>query len=139
MKKNSLFFLLPLLILLVACSSTPQSEAEKTAVNFSKAMYSLKLDEAKKYCAPDASRILSFVASNIKKEDLKLLKEAGEADISVIDSSIDPGDSTATVNLKISNYIQLNLMTGKATIEKEKEEKVDLIKVKDKWLVDLHK
>ncbi|WP_321517227.1 DUF4878 domain-containing protein [uncultured Bacteroides sp.] len=139
MKKTHRFFLLLLIPLFVACSHTPQKEAEKVAVNFSKAMYNLNFDDAKKYCTPDASKILSFIASNIKEEDLKLLKKSGDVDVSVVESTLNSGDSTATVNLKISNYIQINIMSGKSTIEKEKEERVDLVKVKDKWLVDLHK
>jgi hypothetical protein len=139
MKKTNKLFLLLLATLMVACSQTPQNQAEKAAVNFSKAMYSLKFDEAKKYCTPDAYKILSFVASNVKQEDLDLLKKSGDVDVSVIESTMDQGDSTATVNLKISNYIQLNMMSGKSIIEKEKDEKVYLVKVKDKWLVDLLK
>jgi hypothetical protein len=139
MKNLNHLFLLLFILFFVACSQTPQRQAEKAAVSFSKAMYSLNLDEAKKYCTPDASKILSFIASNVKEEDLNILKDAKDLEVSVIESTMDPGDSTATVNLKISNYIQLNMMSGKSSIEKEKEEKVDLVKVNNKWLVDLHK
>lgn len=139
MKINTRFFLLLFSFLVVACSQSPLEQAEQTAVDFSEAMYSLKLDKAKEYCTPKASKIIDFIASNVKEEDFTKLKEAGDLDISILESNIDPGDSTATVKLKISNFIQLNLLTGKSTIEKEKEEEVDMVKVNDKWLVDLHK
>lgn len=139
MKNVNRFFLFFIVFLIVACSHTPLGQAEKTAVDFSKAIYTLKLDEAKKYCTPNGAKLIEFIASNLKEEDIDVLKDAGDVKISVIGSTVDPGDSTATVNLKISNYLQINLMGGKSTIEKEKEEKVDLVKVGDKWLVDLHK
>ena len=139
MKNVNQLFLLLFIIVVASCSQTPQKQAEKAAVNFSKAMYSLDFDEAKKYCTPDAFKILSFIASNVKEEDIKMMKDAGDVEVTVIESLVNPGDSTATVNLKISNYIQLNMMSGKSFIEKEKEEKVDLVKVDDKWLVDLYK
>ncbi len=139
MKNVNQLFLLLFIPVIVSCSQTPQKQAEKAAVNFSKAMYGLDFDEAKKYCTPDAFKILSFIASNVKEEDIKMMKDAGDVEVTVIESLVNPGDSTATVNLKISNYIQLNMMSGKSFIEKEKEEKVDLVKVNDKWLVDLYK
>ena len=79
-----------------------------------------------------------FLASNTNDEDLNTLKKAGDVKVSVIESTVYTGDSTATVNLKISNYVELNMMGSKPTIEKEKVEKVDLVKINDKWLVDLH-
>ena len=139
MKNVNQLFLLLFIPVIVSCSQTPQKQAEKAAVNFSKAMYRLDFDEAKKHCTPDAFKILSFIASNVKEEVIKMMKDAGDVEVTVIESLVNPGDSTATVNLKISNYIQLNMMSGKSFIEKEKEEKVDLVKVNDKWLVDLYK
>nr|WP_321378179.1 hypothetical protein [uncultured Bacteroides sp.] len=138
MKKVKQFILLILISFVSACSQTPQDKAEDAAVRFSKAMYSLNFDEAKEFCTPDAEKILVFIASNTNDEDLNTLKNAGDVKVSVIESTVYPGDSTATVNLKISNYLQLNMMGGKPTIEKEKEEKVDLVRINDKWLVDLH-
>jgi hypothetical protein len=101
-------------------------------------MYGLNFDEAKEFCTPDAEKILVFIASNTNDEDLNTLKKAGDVKVSVIESTVYPGDSTATVKLKISNYVQLNMMGGKPAIEKEKQEKVDLVRINDKWLVDLH-
>lgn len=141
MKKVNQLILLFIIFFTAACSETPQDQAEEVALNFSKAMYTLNFDEAKSFCTPDAENILIFIASNVNDEDLNTVKKAGDVDVSVsvIESTVYPGDTTATVNLKISNYVQLNMMGGKSSIEKEKEEKVDLVKVGDKWLVDLHK
>ncbi len=139
MKKVNDISLLLLVCFLMACNSIPQQKAEDTAVDFSKAMYNLQFEDAKTMCTPNTSAILSFIASNLKEENIEMLKKAGEAKISVIESTLNPGDSTATVTLKVSNYLQLNMMSGKSTIEKEKEETIDLVKVNDKWLVDMHK
>lgn len=139
MKMPNKILLLFFVLIMISCNHTPQNKAAQTALNFYKAMYSLKLNEAKQYCTPEATKLVDFIASNIKETDFIKLKEAGDPEISVVESNINPGDSTATVKLKVSNYIQLNLLTGKSTIEKEKEDEVDLVKINDKWLVDLHK
>lgn len=126
-KLKIIFALLPLLAF-VACSGggTPEVVAEK----FLKAIYTADFEGAKQYCTDETKQTIDFIAAfaSEKKEEMK------KADVKIEQKSVvvaEDGNS-AEVELIIHGSMDLD----KGEIVDTKEEKVQVVKVDDKWLVD---
>lgn len=133
-------FLSALLCLAIcfSCKSTPEQEVGNVAKEFVDALYNLDYEKAQSYCTSESSAIISFFASNISEEHLSMVRKAGKAQVDIMNVNISEDETTATVLCKVTNYLKLSLLDNQSRIDEETEKEIDLIKEKDKWLVDLH-
>jgi hypothetical protein len=128
MKKLKLVIIALPFLLLSACSggNNPEDVAEK----FTKAIYTADFDGAKELCTNDTRQTIDFIAAfaSEKKEEMK----SANISIDLKNVSIAEDGNTAIVELVVHGSIDLQ----KGEVEETKDEKVHLVKVDDKWLVE---
>ncbi len=119
--------LLPL-IALTACSGG--NEPEVTAEKFLKAVYTADFDGAKALCTEDSQQTIDLIAafttdkvSDMKKSNIKLEKKS---------VTLSEDGNSADVVFLASGVLDLK----QGEISESKEEKVHLVKVDGKWLVE---
>lgn len=128
MKKLKLVIIALPFLLLSACSggNNPEDVAEK----FTKAIYTADFDGAKELCTNDTRQTIDFIAAfaSEKKEEMK----KANISIDLKNVSIAEDGNSAIVDLVVHGSIDLQ----KGEVEETKDEKVHLLKVDDKWLVE---
>ncbi len=128
MRKLKLVIIALPFLILSACSggNNPEDVAEK----FIKAIYTADFDGAKELCTNDTKQTIDFIAAfaSEKKEEMQ------KADISIdqIKVTIAEDGNSADVEMVVHGSIDLQ----KGEVEEAKNEKVHLVKVDDKWLVE---
>ena len=126
-KLRIIFALLPLLAF-AACSGGggPEVVAEK----FIKAVYTADFEGAKQYCTDETKQTIDFIAAFAaeKKDEMK------KADVTIEQKSVVvAGDeNSAEVTLIVHGSLDLD----KGEVVDAKEEKLQVVKVDGKWLVD---
>lgn len=122
---KALFFLLPLLALVSCGSAGPDLVAEK----FIKALYTADFEGAKKLCTEDSKQAVDFVAAFAaeKLDDLK------ETKVSVEHESVEIAEDGNSAVVHLIVHGSLDLLDNE--VVDSKEEKINLVKVEDKWLV----
>ena len=126
-KLRIIFALLPLLAF-AACSGGggPEVVAEK----FMKAVYTADFEGAKQYCTDETKQTIDFIAAFAaeKKDEMK------KADVAIEQKSVvvAEDENSAEVTLIVHGSLDLN----KGEVVDAKEEKLQVVKVDDKWLVD---
>lgn len=132
--------ILGLLLIVTACSRTPEQQIDMVVRDFAEALYNLDYEKAQGLCTPQSALIISLLASNISSKNFEQIKKAGRAKVEISSISINDGRTEATVKCKISNYLKLDIFNDNSFIEKEAEETFYLVKDENnqKWLVELH-
>ena len=126
-KLKIIFALLPLLAF-AACSGGggPEVVAEK----FIKAVYTADFEGAKQYCTDETKQTIDFIAAFAaeKKDEMK------KADVTIEQKSVvvAEDENSAEVTLIVHGSLDLN----KGEVVDAKEEKLQVVKVDGKWLVD---
>lgn len=126
-KLRIIFALLPLLAL-AACSGG--NGPEVTAEKFLKAVYTADFEGAKTLCTEDTKQTIDLIAAFTAEK----VAEMKKANIKLEQKSVtlsEDGNSADVVFL--ANGV-LDLQKGE--VSESKEEKVHLVKVDDKWLVE---
>ena len=126
-KLKNIFLLLPFLAL-TACSGG--GEPEMVAEKFMKAVYTADFEAAKTLCTDETKQTIDFIAAFAaeKKDEMK------KADVKIEQKSVVIAEDGNSAEVELIVRGSLDLDKGE-TID-EKEEKVKLVKVDDKWLVD---
>ncbi len=127
MKKFKIIFtLLPLLFGACSGGNGPEILAEK----FLKAVYTADFENAKSLCTEDTKQTIDLIAAftsgkidEMKKSNIKIEKK---------DVTLSEDGNSADVIVVVSGSLDLQ----KGEVVNEKEEKVHLVKVDDKWLVE---
>ena len=126
-KLRIIFALLPLLAF-AACSGGggPEVVAEK----FIKAVYTADFEGAKQYCTDETKQTIDFIAAFAaeKKDEMK------NADVTIEQKSVvvAEDENSAEVTLIVHGSLDLD----KGEVVDAKEEKLQVVKVDGKWLVD---
>ena len=126
-KLRIIFALLPLLAF-AACSGGggPEVVAEK----FIKAVYTADFEGAKQYCTDETKQTIDFIAAFAaeKKDEMK------KADVTIEQKSVvvAEDENSAEVTLIVHGSLDLD----KGEVVDAKEEKLQVVKVDGKWLVD---
>jgi hypothetical protein len=127
MRKLKAFFMLMPVLVLAACSGGgPEAVAEK----FVKAVYTADFLTAKEYCTEDTKQTIDFIAAFAaeKKEEMQ------KADIKIELKTITIAEDGNSADVELTVLGSLDLQKGE--VVEAKEEKIHLVKVDDKWLVE---
>lgn len=126
-KLKIIFALLPLLAI-AACSGGggPEVVAEK----FLKAVYTADFEGAKQYCTDETKQTIDFIAAfaSEKKDEMK------KADVKIEQKSVVIAEDGNSAEVEVIVHGALDIDKGE--VIEQKEEKLQLVKVDDKWLVD---
>lgn len=128
MRKLKAFFMLMPVLVLASCSGGggPEAVAEK----FLKAVYTADFLTAKEYCTEDTKQTIDFIAAFAaeKKEEMQ------KADIKIELKTITIAEDGNSADVELTVHGSLDLQKGE--VVEAKEEKIHLVKVDDKWLVE---
>lgn len=126
-KLRIIFALLPLLAF-AACSGGggPEVVAEK----FIKAVYTADFEGAKQYCTDETKQTIDFIAAFAaqKKDEMK------KADVTIEQKSVVVAEDKNSAEVTLIVHGSLDLDKGE--VVDAKEEKLQVVKVDGKWLVD---
>ncbi|HRZ98700.1 MAG TPA: DUF4878 domain-containing protein [Paludibacter sp.] len=128
MKQFKLFSLMLLIILFASCSGG--NGPEKVSEKFMKAIYTANFDEAKSLCTEDSKQTIDFIAAFAAQKVDEMKKSDVKFEVTNVEISEDGNSAEVLGVIKGS----LDLESGSAI--ESKEEKVQLKKVDDKWLVE---
>lgn len=128
MKKIKLFSMMLLSILLASCSGG--NDPGKVAEKFIVAIYTADFDGAKTLCTEDSKQTIDFIAAFASQKADEMKKSDVKFEVANVKIAEDGNSAEVTGVIKGS----LDLESGSAI--ESKEEKVQLKKVDDKWLVE---
>ena len=107
-------------------------QAKKAAEAWADAYFNCDYKDASGYVTPESQKWLQYAASNTTADELKMLKEAGGAQVSAEDSFDEANDTMRLVTLNVSN----SLKTAKTPeLAKDGTYKVVVVKRADTWKV----
>lgn len=126
-KLKIIFALLPLLAI-AACSG--EGGPEVVAEKFLKAVYTADFEGAKQYCTDETKQTIDFIAAfaSEKKDEMK------KADVKIEQKSVVIAEDGNSAEVEVIVHGALDIDKGE--VIEQKEEKLQLVKVDDKWLVD---
>ena len=132
MKQHLLF---SVVILTVACElgMDGDQQARQVAGNWADAYFNCDFKDASGYVTPESQKWLQYAASNTTEEELKMLKNAGGARVSVDDSFDEANDTMRLVTLNVTNV--LTTQQQKPVIAEEGTFKVMVVKRDGEWQV----
>ena len=119
-------------ILVAGCDSgmTGDQQARNAVEDWADAYFNCDFKDAKEYVTEESQKWLQFAASNTTEQDLKLLQEAGGAQITVSDDFEEANDTMRLVTLTVSNCL-----TAKSALSQEATFKVRVVKREAGWQV----
>lgn len=97
--------------ILLGCQ--PHEGSEKQLLedidSFATCYYNWHFEKALKYCTPESEQWLRYAASNVHPADIDLLHAKQEdATVSIEDVDYHDDETSASVNLKVDNFLQMD-------------------------------
>lgn len=125
--------------LLVGCQlfdeGTPDA-AENTVTSWADAYFNYDYEEALKYTTPESEKWIRFAASNITEKDVDFIRQQGnKASAEVQSRQIAEGDTVGTVDIRVSNYVQLGAIGKENKVVNEGIFSIRVVKRSGKWQV----
>ena len=108
-------------------------QARNVAGDWADAYFNCDYKDASKYVTPESQKWLQYAASNTTAKELKLLKEAGGAQVSVSDAFDEANDTMRLVTLNVTNVLTTQQQTSVLT--KDATFKVMVVKHDGDWKV----
>ena len=108
-------------------------QAKNVAGDWADAYFNCDYKDASEYVTPESQKWLQYAASNTTAEELKLLKEAGGAQVSVSDAFDEANDTMRLVTLNVTNVLTTQQQTSVLT--KDVTFKVMVVKHDGDWKV----
>lgn len=138
MRKARILTILSIIILFISCSNQNKQEAEKTAKKFAESLCNMDYKEAAELSTPQSFPLIHFIASNVTDNNIKMIKKAGKAKVTILRSNINEKKTIGTVTCQINNYLQIDyLNNGNSMIINKQKHSFQLVNIKSKWLVNL--
>ena len=109
---------------------TGDQQARNAAEDWADAYFNCDFKDAKEYVTEESQKWLQFAASNTTEQDLKLLQEAGGAQITVSEDFEEANDTMRLVTLTVNNCL-----TAKSALSQEATFKVRVVKREAGWQV----
>ena len=106
---------------LMSCQQHEGSEEQLKADidSFATYYYNWHFEKAARFCTPESKVWLRYAASNVHQADIELLKAKNEdAQIEIGDIDFNEDEVTATVNLEITNFLQMDTIGKEARLIK---------------------
>lgn len=109
-------------------------QAREAAGDWADAYFNCDFKDASGYVTTESQKWLQYAASNTSAEELKLLQEAGGAQVSVVDGFDEANDTMRLVTLNVTNSLKPSAQ-GKAELVKDGTFKVVVVKREAGWQV----
>ncbi len=111
-----------------------REEADSFATNY----YNWHFKKALSYCTPESEKWLRFAASNVHKADVDLLRAKNEdAKIELGDISWQDNDTLATIEIKVSDFLQMDSIGKAAHLIPEARFHLSMVMRNGKWMVKM--
>lgn len=123
-------------ILQAGCDSgmDGDQQARESAGDWADAYFNCDFKDASEYVTPESQKWLQYAASNTSADELKLLQEAGGAQVTVDDGFDEANDTMRLVTLYVTNSLKPSVQ-GKAELVKDGTFKVMAVKREVGWQV----
>ena len=123
-------------LMLAGCDSgmDGDQQAREAAGDWADAYFNCDFKDASGYVTTESQKWLQYAASNTSAEELKLLQEAGGAQVSVDDGFDEANDTMRLVTLNVTNSLKPSAQ-GKAELVKDGTFKVVVVKREAGWQV----
>ena len=131
--KQLLLFLAAILVAGCDVGMDGDQQAREVAGDWADAYFNCDFKDASGYVTPESQKWLQYAASNTTAEELKMLKDAGGARVSVNNSFDEANDTMRLVTLNVS-YV-LTTQQQKPVLAEEGIFKVTVVKRDGEWLV----
>ena len=131
--KQLLLFLAAILVAGCDVGMDGDQQAREVAGDWADAYFNCDFKDASGYVTPESQKWLQYAASNTTEEELKMLKNAGGARVSVDDSFDEANDTMRLVTLNVTNV--LTTQQQKPVIAEEGTFKVMVVKRDGEWQV----
>ena len=131
--KQLLLFLAAILVAGCDVGMDGDQQAREVAGDWADAYFNCDFKDASGYVTPESQKWLQYAASNTTEEELKMLKNAGGARVSVSDSFDEANDTMRLVTLNVTNV--LTTQQQKPVIAEEGTFKVMVVKRDGEWQV----
>lgn len=131
--KQLLLFLAAILVAGCDVGMDGDQQAREVAGDWADAYFNCDFKDASGYVTPESQKWLQYAASNTTAEELKMLKDAGGARVSVNNSFDEANDTMRLVTLNVSNI--LTTQQQKPVLAEEGIFKVTVVKRDGEWLV----
>lgn len=140
--KNYLMILFYAFTVLVSSCSRAAEEKEKdeiksTAGSFAENYFNFKLSDSRKFCTEESAVWLSFLASNIRQEDVDILRAQEEGATCKALSINIVNDTTATADYRICNFMRINTLGKAGKMTEQADYTITLVKRHGKWSVKM--
>ena len=109
-------------------------QAREAARDWADAYFNCDFKDASGYVTTESQKWLQYAASNTSVEELKLLQEAGGAQVSVDDGFDEANDTMRLVTLNVTNSLKPSAQ-GKAELVKDGTFKVVVVKREAGWQI----
>jgi len=131
--KQLLLFLAAILVAGCDVGMDGDQQAREVAGDWADAYFNCDFKDASGYVTPESQKWLQYAASNTTAEELKMLKDAGGARVSVNNSFDEANDTMRLVTLNVSNV--LTTQQQKPVLAEEGIFKVTVVKRDGEWLI----
>ena len=125
---------------LMSCQPHEGSEEQLKADvdSFATYYYNWHFEKAARFCTPESKVWLRYAASNVHPADIELLKAKNEdAHIEIGDIDFKEDEVSATVNLEITNFLQMDTIGKEARLINKSRLTLPMTTHNGKWKVEL--
>ncbi|HAT62742.1 MAG TPA: hypothetical protein DCS83_09430 [Prevotella sp.] len=117
--RNS-FFVFCTLMIANSCNlghKGKSDQLENDVDSFAQKYYNWQFEDALPYCTSDSKKWLQYAASNVHKADINLLRNKNQgASYEINDINYNNGDTTAIINIKVYNFLQMDTIGNSGRI-----------------------
>ena len=127
------------LIGLCACKDHKNEEQLRdTASAFTQTYFNWQFNDALTHCTPSSQRWISYVASQVKQDDVDKLRSAEQGARSEIKKiHYEEGDSVASVVMKVENFLSMDSIGTVGHFVKSATYTLQLVQLNKQWKVRL--
>lgn len=124
-------------VLLTGCDMgmDGDQEARDAAVAWADAYFNCDFKDASEYVTKESLKWLQYAASNTTEQDLKLLQDAGGAEITVSEGFDVANDTLRVVTFSVTNVLTPAVQRQASALAKNATFKVTVVKREDGWQV----
>lgn len=124
---------------LCACTDNKNEEQLRdTASAFAQTYFNWQFNDALTHCTPSSQRWISYVASQVKQDDVDKLRSAEQGASSEIkEINYQEGDSVASVVMKVENFLSMDSIGTVGHFVKSATYTLQLVQLNKQWKVRL--
>lgn len=124
---------------LCACTDNKNEEQLRdTASAFAQTYFNWQFNDALTHCTPSSQRWISYVASQVKQDDVDKLRSAEQGASSEIkEINYQEGDSVASVVMKVENFLSMDSIGTVGHFVESATYTLQLVQLNKQWKVRL--